>query len=206
TFAEFDKFYEARKKILIKYQSFFDKFQEIKKLHLQYLATFENQYSEWVKVIELNGCKNLVIKDSNGREFLLHSKYNPILESQRQIAKFATDDNTLIILIGAGLGYKVQSLIETKDFYKIIVIEPDKYIFNAAQAIVYKKITNTDILYFVDLNLVDLIFELNAVFLTLPISVKKIKYSIFEPLKKNYENYLLRLEKYLISKFNAEKL
>ncbi|MBF0409792.1 MAG: motility associated factor glycosyltransferase family protein [Candidatus Riflebacteria bacterium] len=82
-----------------------------------------------------SGHASLAIVSSDGRQQAMHSRYNPVAEVEKQInISFSSQSHALIL--GMGLGYSIDLLLqktsERSGFQKIIVVEPDPYIFMAA--------------------------------------------------------------------------
>ncbi len=88
----------------------------------------ENFKSERIELIEKRkGLKTIRIEG-----LLYHSQYNPIEEAKKLIDSSALDKKRPVIVVGLGLGYHIQELINKN--YDIIIIEPDKDIaFTAIQ-------------------------------------------------------------------------
>lgn len=63
----------------------------------------------------------------NGRDFYIHSSYDPIAEAKRWAAGVDLQKSTVYVVYGLGLGYHIDELFRlTDDSSKIIVIEPLK--------------------------------------------------------------------------------
>jgi hypothetical protein len=77
---------------------------------------------------------NLVLKDSEQREIILYSRYDPMIEAERWVrtveAQYQEFDN--IFFIGLGLGYHLQAFINHFPDKKVYLYEPDPDIFMAA--------------------------------------------------------------------------
>ncbi len=88
----------------------------------------ENFKSERIELIE----KRKGIKTIRVGGLLYHSQYNPMEEAKKLIEASGLDKKRPVIVVGLGLGYHVQELMNKE--YNIIVIEPDKDIaFTAIQ-------------------------------------------------------------------------
>ncbi|MCY6370414.1 motility associated factor glycosyltransferase family protein [Clostridium ganghwense] len=78
------------------------------------------------KIVESkNGMPNLML---NSGEWI-HSTYNPEKEAVRWIEGFDVEDQDTILVIGLGLGYYLDNLIEKYSNKKLIIIEPNLEIF-----------------------------------------------------------------------------
>lgn len=65
----------------------------------------------------------------NGKQFFLHSSFNPIREAERWVSNLDPDSN--YIVVGLGMGYHVEKLAEVlKPKRKILVIEPEIELYN----------------------------------------------------------------------------
>jgi len=64
----------------------------------------------------------LSIINESGKEFRIHSKYNPFGEAETLKEKFNPEKYNALIILGAGLGYHLLPLKEIKDKYKKIII------------------------------------------------------------------------------------
>ncbi|MGC8846548.1 MAG: motility associated factor glycosyltransferase family protein, partial [Candidatus Hydrogenedens sp.] len=88
----------------------------------------ENYRSERVELVE----KRKGIKTIRITGLLYHSQYNPIEEAKKLVEGSSLDKKRPVVVVGLGLGYHIQELIQKE--YKIIVIEPDKDVaFTAIQ-------------------------------------------------------------------------
>lgn len=65
----------------------------------------------------------------HGKQFFLHSSFNPIREAERWVANLDLDSN--YIVVGLGMGYHVEKLAEVlKPKRKILIIEPEIKLYN----------------------------------------------------------------------------
>jgi hypothetical protein len=72
------------------------------------------------------GVPTAVCRDANGREFYLHSRYDPIEEARFLVKDIPCRERTLVVVLGFGLGYHVKELLQRiPRSSHIVVIEPD---------------------------------------------------------------------------------
>ena len=64
-----------------------------------------------------------------GSKKYMMSKYNPIKEAEDIINKYEANKKTLWVVLGYGLGYIPQRLIETYGANNILIIEPNEATF-----------------------------------------------------------------------------
>ncbi|WP_198006296.1 motility associated factor glycosyltransferase family protein [Alkaliphilus oremlandii] len=95
-------------------------YKEIKDYNLD-----DRNYEKY-KLIE-NKDKSLNIIINN--KMYLHSRYNPIKEAKIWIEGITLENEDSIIILGLGLGYYLQDLVEKFKGKKIIIIEPEIHIF-----------------------------------------------------------------------------
>ncbi len=74
------------------------------------------------------------IRLDNDETILLHSKYDPIKESENILKRFITQDYDVLILGGFGLGFLCHAALEYSNFKigNIVIIEKDIKIFKSA--------------------------------------------------------------------------
>ncbi len=72
-----------------------------------------------------------LVKITNGTETTIHSSYYPDKEAKRFADKIRSDGDS-IILGGMGMGYHLRHIVDRFPEKKIILIEPDKHLFNIA--------------------------------------------------------------------------
>jgi len=71
-----------------------------------------------------------IIKTESGKEVLIagkrhvHSKYNPEKEAERQVQSLDIKEDTLIFLIGPGLGYLLSPLLAIRDTFIVVFENP----------------------------------------------------------------------------------
>jgi len=94
-----------------------------KNIHIK--SGFCYQSKEFTLIDSKEEFPGLMYKNIN-----IHSSYYPIKESQKIVGRFHTDKN-IIICFGFGMGYYLKPLMQKFDA-KIIIIEPDKNLFNTA--------------------------------------------------------------------------
>lgn len=71
-----------------------------------------------------NGEPTAVYLRNNGRELLLHSRYDPTTEAKEMLASIPVKEHTLHVILGLGLGYHVRELLKIiPGSSKILVIE-----------------------------------------------------------------------------------
>ncbi len=65
---------------------------------------------------------------------LLHSRYDPIREAERETDSILEEGSSVLILLGMGLGYVVRELVRNRRdrFYDLLVVERDLGLFRAA--------------------------------------------------------------------------
>jgi hypothetical protein len=73
------------------------------------------------------------ILTANG-PMLLHSRYDPVREAERETESILEEGDTVLILLGMGLGYVVRELVRNRRdrFYDLLVVERDPGLFRAA--------------------------------------------------------------------------
>ena len=77
-----------------------------------------------------SGFKTLSVTDTDGKEIKLHSAYDPIKETERNIDTFDKGRASIIIVSGIALGYHIKFLKEKYPDTKIIAIEKEKEILS----------------------------------------------------------------------------
>lgn len=75
-----------------------------------------------------NGMLNLKLK-RDGREFLLHSSYNPLKEAENWVSRINMKGFDTIVVLGIGLGYHVEKLIDMYPDKNKIIVEPNFDVF-----------------------------------------------------------------------------
>ncbi|MGV8145766.1 MAG: motility associated factor glycosyltransferase family protein [Alkaliphilus sp.] len=69
------------------------------------------------------GCVTVKLKDLQGGEILIHSKYDPQKEADRVVQGYSLESHKEIILVGFGCGYLVEAVLQKlDDSQKLIVI------------------------------------------------------------------------------------
>jgi len=68
----------------------------------------------------------------NGKRFLLHSKRAPVKESERFANFLKIKEGQILILVGFGLGYHVETILNKNRNITLMVIEPDLDILHSA--------------------------------------------------------------------------
>ena len=72
------------------------------------------------------GVPTAVCRDATGREFYLHSRYDPIEEARFLVKDVPCRERALVVVLGFGLGYHVKELLQRiPRSSRIVVIEPD---------------------------------------------------------------------------------
>jgi hypothetical protein len=72
------------------------------------------------------GIPTAIARRADGREFFLHSRYDPLEESRFLIKDKPLRERTLYVVLGFGLGYHVKELLERiPQSSHVMVIEPD---------------------------------------------------------------------------------
>ncbi|TZE82174.1 motility associated factor glycosyltransferase family protein [Calorimonas adulescens] len=65
--------------------------------------------------------------DINGKEYYIHSLYDPIAEAKRWVSNIELKEGSIFVVFGLGLGYHIIELCKLLDnSSKVIVIEPSK--------------------------------------------------------------------------------
>lgn len=113
-------------------------------MYLNNMKTLKKIYPDVYKIMKLEECddkyeilstktnnKTLKVNDF-GLEIYIHSKYNPLKESQRFFDNNYKNNIKNFILIGFGLGYHIEKFLDGIDDEKIFVFEFNKKIFNEA--------------------------------------------------------------------------
>ncbi|MBF0545134.1 MAG: motility associated factor glycosyltransferase family protein [Candidatus Riflebacteria bacterium] len=81
------------------------------------------------------GLQTLTVCSADGKAFSLHSKYDPLSEAKKQVEN-SFSNQSHVLLFGMGLGYMIDFILEKtaslQRFQKIIVVEPDPFVFMAA--------------------------------------------------------------------------
>ncbi|HQP47352.1 MAG TPA: DUF115 domain-containing protein [Spirochaetota bacterium] len=80
-----------------------------------------------------SGYKTLLY--DNGREIRIHSKYDPLMEAERNAAAFDPGRAGIIVVCGLGLGYHAAALISRFPESLVIVIEKDSEVIELAQSV-----------------------------------------------------------------------
>lgn len=78
-----------------------------------------------------NGAPTISVTIPNGRAHV-HSSYDPIIEARRWASAQAMQGAGFLVVIGMGLGYHIQSLLETSSLRHLVVIEPHHDLFIAS--------------------------------------------------------------------------
>ncbi|WP_130805950.1 motility associated factor glycosyltransferase family protein [Senegalia massiliensis] len=113
-------------------------------MYLNNMNTLKRLYPYVYKIMKSEKCdsnyeilstktnyKTLKVNDF-GLEFYIHSKYNPLKESQRFFENNYKNNIKNFIIIGFGLGYHIENFLYKIDNKKIFVFEFNKKIFNQA--------------------------------------------------------------------------
>lgn len=83
--------------------------------------------------------------DMGNRKAILHSNYNPGIEAERIDVLSADDEIDTIIILGLGLGYHIEYLIDKYPYKNKIIIEPDERLFCTCLKVrEFKNILNAD--------------------------------------------------------------
>lgn len=91
-----------------------------------------------------NELVNIKVNMGNRKAFL-HSNYNPFIEAERIDHCSPDDDIDTIVILGFGLGYHIEYLIDRYPYKNKIVIEPDERLFSTClKARAYKSILKAD--------------------------------------------------------------
>jgi hypothetical protein len=81
-----------------------------------------------ISVIEskTKGAPTAILRRGDGREFFLHSRFDPLDEARFLVKDVARRERTLYIVLGFGLGYHVKELLQrVPQSSHIIVLEPN---------------------------------------------------------------------------------
>ena len=78
------------------------------------------------------GKKTLQIKINKKESILLHSRYDPVKESENIINRFIQQNYDVLIIGGFGLGFLCKAALRTKNVKHILIIEKDIQIFKSA--------------------------------------------------------------------------
>lgn len=81
-----------------------------------------------ISIVEskIKGVSTAIVRRSDGHEFFLHSRDNPLEEARIFIEGKPIKERTLYVVLGFGLGYHVRELLERiPPSSHIIVVEPD---------------------------------------------------------------------------------
>lgn len=65
---------------------------------------------------------------------LLHSSYDPVREARREVEALVADDPALVVILGCGLGYAIDAALELLPRAKIVAVEAEPAIHEAARA------------------------------------------------------------------------
>lgn len=91
------------------------------------------------KINETNINKNVEILPAKSNSVTVkvnntyvYSKYNPVKETERAIKKYNINENSVIFLIGFGLGYNLIEITNNYKYKKIFIIEHNYNILNVA--------------------------------------------------------------------------
>ncbi len=91
---------------------------------LYHILMMEKELGE-CQLEKVNGYYNIAV---NGK--FIHSRYNPIVEASRWVEGLnIKEEEDSIFIIGLGLGYYLEFLLERYPNKKIIIVEPSKEIF-----------------------------------------------------------------------------
>jgi hypothetical protein len=75
------------------------------------------------------------IRRDDGREFYLHSRYDPVEEGQFLAHDVAKQERTLYVVLGFGLGYHVRAILDqVPASSQVVVVEPDAMCLSARAA------------------------------------------------------------------------
>lgn len=78
-----------------------------------------------------NGMPTAAIRHAD-RSCFVHSTFNPLVEAQRWAQEINTVASDFIVVVGLGLGYHVEALVDGRPWQTVVVIEPTPDLFVAA--------------------------------------------------------------------------
>lgn len=88
----------------------------------------------------MNDLKPLILPTRSGHptmklgERLLHSSYDPMREARREVEALVADDPALVVILGCGLGYAIDAALELLPRAKVLAVEAEPAIHEAARA------------------------------------------------------------------------
>jgi len=77
------------------------------------------------QVIKARNGLNTLIYNEPPHNYWLHSSYNPLIEAKRWAGEINCNPDDILVILGVGLGYHLNYLIDKVPQGKIIAIEPD---------------------------------------------------------------------------------
>lgn len=84
--------------------------------------------------IARSGVPTLAVRFQGSRVHV-HSTVNPVLEAQRWVDELSGQLSEFIVVIGMGLGYHLDRLVECKPGLRVVVIEPNRDVFVAGMVV-----------------------------------------------------------------------
>ena len=79
-----------------------------------------------------SGEPTVCLRGDDGRDLYLHSRYDPLAEARTQLQAAEVQPGDTVVLLGVGLGYQIEALLEEGRAGLIIAVERDPSVFRAA--------------------------------------------------------------------------
>jgi len=79
-----------------------------------------------------SGLPTMTAPDEQGRGVLLHSRYDPAAEAQKLIETLDFEGANTVIVLGFGLGYHIEAMMDAHPEVDIVVAEPNTGLLRAA--------------------------------------------------------------------------
>ena len=87
-----------------------------------------------------NGSPVLRVKGEEGKRITFHSLLNPHNEARRLCEKIVPPENSILVIIGAGSGYHIETFIEKLQRGIVIIVELDRCILRHMMARCYQRL------------------------------------------------------------------
>ena len=81
-----------------------------------------------------SGLPTLSVPAEDGNDVLIHSRYDPAAEAEKLVASYDFEDANTVIVLGFGLGYHVEAIMNAHPEIDVVVAEPNTALLRLAMA------------------------------------------------------------------------